>query len=74
MFFFCMRVLVTSANAPTSLEYGASGDMVFLCSFCLEGEEVFLYICVLTFIVSSGIQCRDRFVWLLVCMFFFHGG
>ena len=30
-----------------------------------------MYISVLTFIVSSGIQCRDRLVWLLVCMFFF---
>ena len=69
-----MRVHVTSANAPTSLEYGASDDMVFLVSSVWRVRVFFLYISVLTFIVSSGIQCRDRFVWLFVCMFFFHGG
>ena len=44
--FFCMRLLVTSANAPTSLEYGASGDMVFLVpSVWRVRRFFFVYIC-----------------------------
>ena len=71
-----MRVLVTSANAPTSLEYGASGDMVFPCSFCLEGEEVFFCIylfLLLLLVVVFNVVIGFCGCWF-VCVFFFHGG
>ena len=43
-------MLVTSANAPTSRKYDASGDMVFLVPFSWR-VGVFVYICVLTLLL-----------------------
>ena len=48
-------MLVTSANAPTSRKYDASGDVVFLVPFLGEGGDFCIYKCSYI-IVSSGVQ------------------
>lgn len=68
-------MLVTSANAPTSRKYDASGDMVFLVPFSWRGWG---FLCIYKcsyIIVSSGVQ--GVVIGLCGCLFvcfFFHGG
>ena len=66
-------MLVTSANAPTSLEYGASGDMVFFsCSFLFGGWEVFfVYMSVLTLLLVVVFNVVIGLCGCLFVRFFF---
>ena len=67
-------MLVTSANAPTSRKYDASGDMVFLVPFVWRVGVFCIYKCSYV-IVSSGVQ--SVVIGLCGCLFvcfYFHGG
>ena len=68
-------MLFTSANAPTSRKYDASGDMVSLVPFLGEGGDFCIYKCSYI-IVSSGVQgvVIGLCGCLFVCFFFFMVG
>ena len=65
-----MRVHVTSANAPTSLEYGASDDTVFLVPSVWRVRIFCIYLFLLLLLVVVFNVVIGLCGCLFVCFFF----